>query len=238
MKCTHCFINATPNGKHMDMNVFEDVISFIRKIRPNVLLLSGGEPSEHPNFIQIIQDLKKVLRVSNLLLIATNGMFLYNEELTQKVLDMDVNIQITNDERFYPQRVPIIKHEKIFYETRIGEIFPLGRAVENQLNRTDMDRKSQAPKCFNVRSLVRGGHVNTFRDLIAFTELRLQKFCVPSIDIYGDLHIGETDECYKIGSIYDKEESIFENIRDLKFHQCNKCGLEDNLVNQYRKILS
>jgi len=238
MNCTHCFDNASPNGKHMDFDNFRDSLKFIPKTGAKMILLTGGEPSEHPQFIEIVELLKRKMERPELLIIASNGMFLHNKQYAKEILSLGIMIQITNDKRFYPQGVPVIEHENLCYITEINHLFPIGRAVTNNLCMDDMEIKITYPKCFNARSIIRSGHITSFQDLMEFYEFKLQKFCIPSIDINGGVHIGETDECFQIGTVRDNPKILFDNIKSLKIGDCNKCGLEDNISGKYRDVLT
>jgi MoaA/NifB/PqqE/SkfB family radical SAM enzyme len=238
MNCIHCFDNASPDGKHMNFGIFWDSLKFISKTGARMILLTGGEPSEHPHFIEIVELLKRRMEHPELLIIASNGMFLHNKEYAAEILNLGIKIQITNDQRFYPQNVPVVEHENLCYITEIQHLFPIGRAVINNLSMDAMEIKLTYPKCFNARSIIRSGRIKNFQDLMEFYETRLQKFCIPSIDIDGNVHIGETDSCLKIGTVRDNLEILFNNIKSMEIGDCNKCGLEDNLKGEFRKVLS
>jgi sulfur carrier protein ThiS len=238
MNCNHCFDNASPDGKHMNFDTFRDSLKFISKSSAKMILLTGGEPSEHPQFIEIVELLKRKMERPELLIIASNGMFLHNKEYTKEILSLGIQIQITNDKRFYPQSVPVIEHENLCYINEIQHLFPLGRAVTNNLSMDDMEVKLVYPKCFNARSIIRSGHITNFQDLMEFYETRLQKFCIPSIDVSGGVHIGEADECFQIGTVTSNLKSMFNRIKSMEIGDCNKCGLEENLKGDYLKILS
>jgi len=237
MGCSHCFDNASPEGKHMDFDTFRNSLKFISRSTAKMILLTGGEPSEHPQFIEIAELLKRKMARPELMIIASNGMFLHNKKYTEEILSLNIKIQITNDQRFYPQSIPIIEHENLCYINEIQHLFPLGRAVTNNLSIDDMEIKLVYPKCFNARSIVRSRYISNFQDLIKFYELKIQKFCIPSIDINGGIHMGETDECFKIGTVTDDLKTIFDKIRSMELGDCNKCGLENNLLGKYRDAL-
>jgi MoaA/NifB/PqqE/SkfB family radical SAM enzyme len=238
MQCNHCFDNASPDGKHMSFDTFRDSLKFISRSAAKMVLLTGGEPSEHPQFIEIAELVKRRMEHPELLIIASNGMFLHNEQYAKEILSLGIQIQITNDKRFYPQTVPVVDHKNLCYITEIGHLFPIGRAITNNLNMDDMDIKLTYPKCFNARSIIRSGYIKNFQALMKFYELKLQKFCIPSIDINGGVHLGETDSCLKIGTIHDDMDVLFDNIKSMKIGDCNNCGLEDNLEGKFRDALS
>ena len=44
MGCIHCMNNATPNGKHMDFDIFQRVVSFQKQYGGPFCIITGGEP--------------------------------------------------------------------------------------------------------------------------------------------------------------------------------------------------
>ncbi len=232
MGCSHCFINAGPEEDHMTADTLKELVKFLSISTPLVLLVSGGEPTEHPDFIDIMETFQEMIP-STRLLILSNGMFLRDPELTAKVLNLGIDLQITNDPQYYPLKIPIIKHKLLTYEHKIRSIYPLGRAVVNNIPTGNQ----LGPKCFNLRSLVRSNAVSTMPELIAYLERKLLKFCNPSIDYNGYIHAGEADQCFIIGHITDDPVTIINHIRDMKYGDCNRCGLESKLRDKYRKVL-
>jgi hypothetical protein len=203
-------MDSTPQGKHMEMNTFKESLEFIKKMNPLVLLVTGGEPLEHPDFFKMIEDILKI-QPKETIMITTNGMFLYNQELTKRVLDLGVKIQVTNDIRYYPQRINMnVKHENLVYETHIRSLTPIGRAKTNGMNPIN----STAPKCFNIRSIACNNATSLF-SAIKLLEGHF-KFCEPSIDIDGSIKAGEGGVCTSIGTVTMSEHELYSNLINLK----------------------
>jgi len=221
MGCTHCMVEAHPDGEHMAMENFAKSIDLAKRIDLPVLMISGGEPLEHPEFFEFAKLAKKNIK---LVLLLTNGMFAEDEELTKRVLDLDLMIQITNDQRFYPKRVPKIIHPSVSYETHIRMITPLGRASE-------MLSTKQAPMCYNLRSVVRAKK-NLQAGILLLRSL--EKFCSPSINTDGSIVAGESSLCHKIGTVDSSDQELAEALMHM---QCNRCGLEDKLSQPHREAI-
>ena len=49
MGCTHCLSDCKPDGEHMTLEVFEDVLKFMIKNQIPTWSFSGGEMFEHPD---------------------------------------------------------------------------------------------------------------------------------------------------------------------------------------------
>lgn len=224
MGCSHCSENCTLLGEHMTMETFKDVFKFISAINPMVVIVTGGEPTLHPNFFEIMKTLIKRFGKERVC-VTSNGLFYTNEDKTlntkefEKYMSLGVMFQITNDSRYYPTYVPFVNHPLIAYEDKIRHIYPLGRAVTNNIESYGCN----APKCFNIRSIARSmvDLVGTIRTL----ELK-GKFCTPSIDINGNIKAGEFNACNSVGTVKDYQMTIYNNIKNLK---CNNCKMEDKL---------
>jgi len=219
MNCSHCMEDASPNGEHMTIETFEKTIKFVKQYNP-FLIISGGEPTEHPEFKQFIELTKKYNIHTSVL---SNGTFIKTHP---EYLDL-IQFQIINDKSYYPIEIKPIQHENIVvFSTQISApISPFGRAVKNNIKSSRM-----SPLCFNLRSIT--ASTKNFQETIIFLRLK-QKMCIPSIDIHGNLLAGESIFCSKIGTIDDSNETITANI--LKF-KCNKCGLVNNL-NDLQKLI-
>lgn len=229
MRCTHCLEEATPDGEHMSMEVFQDALEFIKKMKPLLLIVTGGEPTDHPQFFEIMQALLEIVPKDHLL-IASNGLFLYNEEITERVLSLGVNVQVTNDVRYYPLTINTQRqHPLLNYVDHIESMFPQGRAVKNGYQAF----KSNAPKCFNLRSIACSPNTISIRDAIKYLEIS-GKFCTPAIGIHGEILLGESSLCGNIGKVTDSDSSLLQNIRTF---QCNRCKMEDNLPPMYKKAI-
>jgi hypothetical protein len=227
MGCSHCMIEATPTGSHMPIEIYEKTLAFNVKYDPSLIFISGGEPTDHPQFLEYLNIAKSYLEKRKVLyvLVASNGMFLENESYTKEIIKIGVPFQITNDPRFYPQRIKKIEHPLFAYEDALRLVTPIGRAVTNNL-----ETARQTPLCFNLRSLCR--NYQNFN--LALSHLRgISKMCSPSINVDGALVAGEASGCYKIGTVESSNEEITSNLKSMK---CGKCLLHRNLTGIYKNL--
>lgn len=223
--CTHCMIKTDPDGKHMSLETYDQVLSFISRADIPNIMISGGEPTLHPNLIKMINMAKSR---NFCIMLISNGTFLENNELKTAILTIEnLLIQIINDKRYYPRSVPVIKGENICYQHEIGaKIAPFNKALINKL-----PIKAQPPQCFNLRSISR--NFTQLRSVIEFLRTRL-KMCTPSINVDGTIVAGESDSCATIGTISDSNETLLNNIKNLI---CNKCGMVDNLDTWHKQVI-
>jgi hypothetical protein len=215
MSCKHCFNNSNKEGKHMEFEIFKDSIDKIKLWNPMVLLLSGGESTDHPNFIEIVNYTKDKLKNTKIMIIS-NGLFTLDDIRINEYKKLNVIFQITQDIKFYKKGIKIINDENFIYcDTIPSELYRLGRAI-------NLDYKfTNKPKCVNFRSFVVSGL--SLKDTIKSSEMRI-KFCNPVIHPDGNITIGETNSCYIVGNIYDNDKTIENNIKNFTHDKCNKCN--------------
>lgn len=218
MECNHCMEDATPSGEHMTEETFEKALRFVSQIYTHFLLISGGEPSEHP---QVVDFCKLALKRFTSVTVLSNGM---NQDILRQCLDTGALLQVTNDPRFYPKRVEPIDHSGATFETHLRMVSPFGRGK-------NLESTRQAPLCFNFRSLVR--NFGSLKQ--AIIELRgYGKMCTPSILVDGSIVAGESRFCHKIGTVDDSLDRIALNTTVMR---CNKCGLVDKLGFMHRHAI-
>ena len=225
MGCSHCMVNASPDGTEMPTTVFGDTLRFIKAQGVPFLMMSGGEPTEHTEVLDYI-DYAAREGIQTLLL--SNGEFLHAKSTTFRdaVLEAVMGVQVTNDPRFYPRHVERFEHPKVAWETRIRAVSPHGRARDNGLATPRL-----GPECFNLRSLVR----STGSLLAARAHLiTLGKMCTPSVNVDGSISAGESPSCKKIGYVTDSIETIEQNIRLMR---CSRCGLIDTMSQAHKRAV-
>jgi len=134
MGCTHCMEDALPEGvfsaEHMTMDTYRQVLDYIMWTGYPIIMISGGEPTKNPNVLKMIEMANRK-DIQPFLL--TNGTFLENPELKEVILGSAAYIQVTNDPRYYPRKVPVLEKNGLSYEHNLRVVSPFGRAVENNL---------------------------------------------------------------------------------------------------------
>ena len=246
MGCPHCIDDAKPDGQHMTFETLEKVMDFVIKSKIyRSIIITGGEPTEHPEFSMfmgyIMGRLAK-LKEKCIITVTTNGFWILKNEENREVCkrmingssDIEVNFQVSADTRYYPKRLDVTKRiwrEKGFVlcDNCIISIYPQGRAKTNNL-----EWSSKASKCFNIRALSKQLPNPTLESLVWTLALK-GKFCQPSIKINGDIVLGESVLCPTCASIYDEPETIVQKIKDFKCNGCNQ--INDRLPDVYRQFV-
>lgn len=220
MQCSHCFVDAKPKGQMVNAATFVDALEWSAALDP-LVLLTGGEPTEHHDVVPLIYQTKRKAPVVGLL---SNGAFLSDSAKTEGLLATGVTIQVTNDPRFYPRGLPrVLEHPQISYAYRVPTLIALGRW------RGPSTRI--APGCYNLRSLTR--HLGSLANAIRYLRAN-HKFCTPSVDPNGTIRAGESPLCYPVGTVWDSDRALTEK---LLAHDCDRCGLHSELSRERRETI-
>lgn len=229
MGCPHCMDNATPEGNHMSMNTFMDAIQFFNKYGGIECIITGGEPTENPLWIEMLEyalknangstgtNIAHVTLTTNAMRIANNRDIQTYLMLLMQKYDGKLAVQVTHVDGLYPLGVDLssnfFKCSLVTVCTEIEAMYPLGRARENNL-----PWQSKCSKCFNIRSAVR-----TYQslDMATFLLATKMKFCTPRVNWNGDLKLGESRLCPTVCTIYDDNETIVKNICNFKCRGCD-----------------
>lgn len=228
--------NATPREAHMTFPTLVNAMRFIKEINPKLLMVSGGEPTDHPQF----HDFMGYIRTYHhgVIIIASNGLFMNDGKeaidgfMSKYANDSLIKWQITNDKRYYPKP---LNPEMVAYATQKygdqamfldqigGEIYPQGRAVSS-LKITAEDAKGTSSRCFNIRSAL---HANeSLSSAVKMLESRM-RFCTPNIAQDGNIGLGESSTCPPVANVNTyKMATLEEAIRN---SQCNECGMNSKL---------
>lgn len=189
----------------MSWNTFRRAMQFTAWFEPVChVLLTGGEPTEHPDFIEFVRFAIDVVGSSKGVVVLSNGMFLDDAVLRAAVLGLGVSMQVTNDARYYPRRIRRIDHPSLTYCDRISRLDRKGRARRNDLTGT-----GNVPTCYNLRAASwEYGFRDGLRALRSFGKL-----CQPTVDIDGTVRAGESTECQAIGTVLDDADVLTAGIR-------------------------
>lgn len=231
----------------MGMDLFERALRFTERAEcqviqakmPVLMMLSGGECTDHPNIVEMVEMVTKRGWIVTLL---THGLWLDNVELRNKLLRDDVwwkdnvLIQVTNDDRYYPRKPPIFEHKKVYYVDRIQVLSNLGRAASTKFDPKGLSQRA-APSSYNLRSLTHATRsiASAIRILRERGMLGKSGFCTPSVSHDGTIVAGESRFCYPIGTVDSTNEELTQAI--LAMGECNRCGQETVLGPKYKQAI-
>lgn len=227
MGCTHCISDCKPHGIHMPWNVLFKAVKYIQRNNSVMLIVSGGEPTEHPDFFNMIEYIMNNVSHLSVVTVTTNGAKM-NGVFADHMLEMldkydNLLIQVTNVKEYYPVRIDtshrIFKHENVALCEEIEYIYPQGRAADNNL-----PWKSKGSKCVNAR-IIPKQMVAMYKKPTMMEVARIMALnglsCTPFIDPEGNIKLGESDLCPVCATIYDTDEEIMNKIINFKCSRCD-----------------
>lgn len=229
LKCPHCFLDCKPsNDTFMTKETLKAIIDSPLFKGSFGILISGGEPTTHPDFFEFMYDyiLPNTNRES--VVILSNGFWSYDESFTVKMKkladDPKVNVQITNDPRFYPLLHKRIKHESIGYEDTLRVLDPLGRGKNLDIKDYPSIMRRSAPSCFNMRSVLQSGQVSSIVQAVSVLEMK-GSFCSTMIKPNGDISLSECGR-YIVGNINDPD-ALGKAMNEILYsiEPCDSCGI-------------
>jgi len=236
MGCSHCMEDSTVAGQHMTRETFLDALALTERLEglawkrgiSKLLLLSGGEATEHPD-VEWFLETARAAGYRRLLI--TNGLWLDDPELRAKILRpdwTDLMVQVTNDPRFYPRAPKAVPTDdpRVMFVPSLTMLVTLGRLKRSRLPATPPVRRG--PTSFNLRSLTRSLH--DVREALFVLRERaatgMSGHCSPSISSDGTIVAGETSNCFPIGDVRSSTEDVTHALVTMR---CNRCGLVDDL---------
>lgn len=242
MGCSHCMENSTVAGEHMTRETFTRALNLTARLEEfawddgcwPIILLSGGECTEHPDIVGLIEE---VWRRGWTAFLISNGMWLGNPALRSQILDhpqrtpRNLFIQITNDARFYPTAPPRWSDPAIGYVESLSLLLPLGRAKVERAQGLPVRR---GPTSFNFRSAtISLGDVRwAIKELRKRAAMGLSGHCTPSITSTGALVAGESGLCMQVGDVFSTPTEVTRAV--ISMGSCNRCGLETDLPQELR----
>lgn len=208
MNCSHCMSDCKPDGMSMSLATLEDTLKFMVKHRIPTRSFSGGEMFEHPEIMDVLKLIETYWQKSIVkcpISFITNGRELVrNQEIYNAVADFqkkyskrNILIQVTDDERFYPD--PLTSKEK-YWLGKLNAIiepvpsnpmdkskclYPQGRAL---INHPDSNWNTIGPKCANCILITKQKPNITFNGLVN-TLLSHGKTCTPVVAPDGSVNL-------------------------------------------------
>ena len=135
MNCSHCMGDfKKENSSFMGNETLENILNNFLFKNSLLVNITGGEPTEHPNFFYILEKILESKQCSTTLI--TNGLWLKDKHVKKEVFKFlkryeKFSVQVTNDPDFYPIHIDDINHEKIYIERRLKFLINLGKLLFN-----------------------------------------------------------------------------------------------------------
>lgn len=232
--------DANELPQHMTLETVEQSIAFFNKMGAHVATISGGEPTEHPHFTEIVdmwianltQLAESSPKEAYAIEICSNGSWINNAKIClylkkivgKRAANFTIHLQITSIKGLYSNYDTIQK-----YKSKLENAFRkfvnindygilnmqgLGRAREHDAS---YDAAASSPwfcSCVQLAQLL--AQTNDLKSAILLNEGR-GHFCQPLVDWQGKLHISESCLCPACGHITDEDIEV-------KAHKWRPCG--------------
>lgn len=232
--CDHCMQCSHQHGEHMNFHTFKQVIKFGAFLGSSVFIISGGEPTEHPQFIEFCRYLDKFIiknKMQAVISVTSNGTwFPHKKDTIMKLskLRSFAGMQVYTNPKWYKSSDFILKHRdeinaipRVTVDTTdIRSMQDLGRAKTSAKAQAEIALNKYHMSCLNSHLLFK--QVNTNQKLKGLVIPGLM--CKPMVDFNGDVHLSESWLCPSFGNVNtDYMLDIFNNLRESK--PCCKCLL-------------
>lgn len=230
---------SKPNEPHASLELLPYVANFYRFLNPHILVISGGEPTTHPDFAIICEYFaSKGIPFA----ITSNGSWVFNGEERKQFehvvrLPNFVGAQIYTDKRFYKSYNKIKEHKEyfeslphvVFEDTNLGMAMQdLGRAKIYEPAQKIIDEQNHTMSCVNCTLIARQSkNIDSFRKNMRQALNRV--FCKPLVDVNGNVHMSESWLCPSVGNVKDDYMmDIFKNMQ--QFNPCMRCKNADKFM--------
>lgn len=235
--CNHCFLNCTAaNNNFMSLEDFRYIVDMVANKTLNIVI-SGGEPLEHPNIVEMIEY--ALHKSSFLVMVLTSGI---NIDVLNTIKDRRLTVQITNDSRYYPNNDKIsVNIDKFMnddaievsksYVDGISHIIELGRAKDNGISKYNTKYAGCANSILQLVQI----DLNSITDWLDI-ENRTTRVCMSMVDYKMDFYLGECKQL-KICNLRTDDFATYMNYykHNIDTLMCNKCGF--NNVEQVKETL-
>lgn len=232
MGCPHCLNDANPYAPHMTEETCRNAVSFAKDSGNLMLIVSGGEPTEHPRLF----DLCRIVSESGIAFsICSNGMFMGDpkkEWTVEKIAKLKgfCGGQIYTNPKWYRLHSQTMRKWesskgkweslRLFLDTTdIRGMQDIGRAKNCPEAMAEAENSPYHNSCLvacTTLAQVVSSH-EFFRVM-----LMQHRFCTPLIDFAGNVHMSESCLCPSCGNVNtDTYDMLWLKMR--KFRPCGGC---------------
>jgi hypothetical protein len=224
---------------------FTEAVSRIKRLLSPIepLMISGGEPTLHADWAWMVEEACR--RMEGPVFFMTNGTWILQDEGRAFIsrewrrLKRRYPSRLYGQARTHPEYYP--RHKDLWARKKDLEelgfmvfddeirIIPLGNAKW-------MAPGVRFPSCVNYRLALKQQKFLSLGELLrAVRVVSKVDHCKPLIDDKGDLYLGESNLCFRIGNVLNEPEDTLFQRALTELEACKGCGPE--LDRSYREFL-
>ena len=227
--CRHCLQNALPDGPLMTEATFRKAIEFGRFLKCPLYVISGGEPTEHPQFLEFCKLLDRLIGKEAVFTVTSNGMWYPDQkEMVERLtrLKSFAGMQVYSNPKWYKDYDFIMAHkteiesiDKVSVSNETIYMQDLGRARQDEDAQAEVAKNPYFMSCVNGHLLFK--QMSPSYRMNGISPQRI--FCKPMVDYKGDVHLSESCLCPSFGNVdADYFLDIFNHLRNAK--PCLRCA--------------
>lgn len=188
----------------------------------DTIYITGGEPTIHPDFIEIIKFINTEFPDKRIILL-TNGRRFYYKDFAKELLEVCPNIEIHMSLYGHNQEI----HEKI--TQAVGSYSQTIAGITNLLN---LKKRGQVIALRHVLSSVSHKHINDFLKLVSekFPQIDQTILMFWEIEAQAEKNIESLKLRYKdTEAIIGVVEEYLEKLKEIRLYHFPLCQIEKNL---------
>jgi organic radical activating enzyme len=222
--CSHCLANATPQGsKMMSGALFRKSVKFCIHSGAKAILISGGEPTVHP---QIKEFLEHVCSKTVVVVLITNGRFYKDKEKMELILRLlrrykNLSVQISTHEKYYPSHKEFMENGHLFSSWPRTCIVPGGFQIRKLGRAASLEGADFIDSCSCINPILLALQTKSLPYVVRHMENK-GYFCGIGVDAGGNVRVGEGVDCLSVGTVAHTAEEVYQELR--KSRPCNRCG--------------
>ena len=139
-QCDHCMVSSTLERRMADDSVIERFYEIVEYNKPDLVCILGGEALLFPDKVEEI--VRRVRPHCEGVLVYSNGTFLLNKELRERVKSWGIQVRISKTKfhkSFWNEEIEGVINESPYWKVDLMDkdmaIFPRGRALEKGVYR-------------------------------------------------------------------------------------------------------
>lgn len=95
--CAYCYQGSTPEGKHADKHYLSQLFWALNQLKVFEVAIGGGEPTQHPDFAEILRDAKGKFPAVNLTTFRVSNLREHEKAIRENVSSIGLSVTSSTD---------------------------------------------------------------------------------------------------------------------------------------------